>query len=169
MKTIEMQRLLIDRFITVDTRDALELFGDGDSMRMTGLWPPLDSIAGSLARVLEWSNDGAHRAILKKDTGEFIGYIAVNPDSEDGRDDTRELAFALVKRHRGKGYMKEAVTAVLDELRDNGVRYVWACCIRGNDASEKLIRSLGFVLQQEGTFDSKNDRTYERLEFRITL
>ena len=61
--------------------------------------------------------------------------------------------------------MKEAVNAVLKELSRNNIVYVWACCFKENVASEKLIRSMGFEFQKEGTFDSPN----ESLEFRMKL
>lgn len=37
----------------------------------------------------------------------LIGYIAIQPDSEECREDTRELGFALISKYRGQGYMKE--------------------------------------------------------------
>ena len=65
--------------------------------------------------------------------------------------------------------MKEAINAVLGELEKNNIMYVWACCFKENTNSEKLIRSIGFEFQQEGIFDSPNDRRYESLEFRKTI
>ena len=65
--------------------------------------------------------------------------------------------------------MKEAVNAVLKELARNNISYVWACCFKENIVSEKLIRSIGFEFQQEGIFDSQNDRKYKSLEFRMKL
>lgn len=65
--------------------------------------------------------------------------------------------------------MREAINAILAQLREEGIIYVWACCFKENTSSETLIRSLGFEFQQEGTFDAENDRTYELLEFRMTL
>jgi len=65
--------------------------------------------------------------------------------------------------------MSEAVKAVLKELENEGITYVWACCFKGNEASERLIRKMGFEFQKEGTFEAQNDRTYESYEFRMTL
>ena len=79
------------------------------------------------------------------------------------------MGFALISKYRGQGYMKEAVNAVLKELSRNNIAYVWACCFKENIVSEKLIRSIGFEFQQEGIFDSPNDRKYKSLEFRMKL
>lgn len=43
----------------------------------------------------------------------MLGYLVINPDTDDGREDTRELGFALMAPYRGRGYMHEAVMAVL--------------------------------------------------------
>lgn len=169
MKTLETQRLLLRNFEPADAIGAHDLFSDSEAMRMVGMYPPLASIEETMARVERWSRHDSRLAVIKKDSGEFVGYIAVNPDSGENREDTRELGFAALKKHRRSGYMKEAVQAVLDDLKKQGVRYVWACCFKENAASETFIRSLGFAFQQEGTYEAKNDRTYESLEFRMTL
>lgn len=77
---------------------------------------------------------------------------------EENREDTRELGFTPISMYRRKGYIKEAINAVLNELSKSKVRYVWASCFKENSFSEKLIRSIGFEFQQEGIFKVPNDR-----------
>lgn len=167
---METKRLLLRQFEDKDIKEAHELFCDEEAMRFAGMYPPLTRLEETEKRIHEWMKDGSHLAVVLKETGSLIGYIAIHPDSEEGREDTREIGFALISRYRRKGYMKEAVDAVLKDLaRNNNVAYVWACCFKENVNSEKLIRSMGFGFQQEGVFDSPNDRQYESLEFRITL
>lgn len=96
-----------------------------------------------------------------------MDYVAINPDSKTGRHDTRELGFAAVARHRRHGCMREPVQAVLDDLKQQGVRRVWACCIRENEASAAFFRSLGFEFQREGAYHPANDHAYASLKFRI--
>ncbi len=171
MKRIETERLVIRKIDLCDADMAHELFCDEDAMRWVGIFPPLNSIEKTKERLREWHADEEEErfSILKKDTKEFLGYVAINPDSEEEREDTKELGFALRKKVRGQGYMNEALRAVLNELKQEGITYVWACCFKGNASSEKLIRNLGFQLMQEGTYEVENDRTYESLEFRIEL
>ena len=167
---METKRLLLRQFKKRDAKEAHELFCDEEAMRFVGMYPPVTRFEETKARIQKWMKQENHLAIVLKKTDSLIGYIAVNPDSEEGREDTRELGFALISKYRGNGYMKEAIDAVLKDLaRNNNVAYVWACCFKENVNSEKLIRSMGFGLQQEGVFDSPNDRKYESLEFRITL
>ena len=166
---IETERLLLRYFVKNDAKEAHELFSDEEAMRMDGMYPPFTRLEETEARIDSWVNSKKHFAIVLKQTGELLGYIAINPDSEEGREDTRELGFALISKYRGKGYMREAISAVLKELAKRNIVYVWACCFKENVSSEKLIRSIGFEFQQEGTFNSPNDREYESLEFRMKL
>ena len=166
---IETERLLIRYFAKSDAKEAHALFCDEDAMRMVGMYPPFTRFEETEERINRWMNAKRHLAIVLKETGSLIGYIVISPDSEECREDTREIGFALISRYRGQGYMKEAVNAVLKELARNNISYVGACCFKENIVSEKLIRSIGFEFQQEGTFDSPNDRKYESLEFRMKL
>lgn len=166
---IETERLLLRYFVKNDAKEAHELFSDEEAMRMDGMYPPFTRLEETEARIDSWVNSKKHFAIVLRQTGELLGYIVINPDSEEGREDTRELGFALISKYRGKGYMREAISAVLKELAKRNIVYVWACCFKENVSSEKLIRSIGFEFQQEGTFNSPNDREYESLEFRMKL
>lgn len=165
--SIETKRLVLRHFAQADAKEAHELFCDEEAMRMVGMYPAFTRFEETEERIGRWVNAERYHAIVLKETGSLIGYIVVNPDSEEGREDTRELGFALIARYRGKGYMKEAVNAVLKELAGNNITYVWACCFKENVNSERLIRSMGFEFRQEGIFDSPNDRKYESLEFRM--
>lgn len=166
---METNRLELRFFRQSDAPGAHELFCDEQAMRLVGMYPPYTQLEQSRDRVRRWADSERRLAIVHKETGEFLGYVAVNPDSEEGRADTRELGFALIERYRGRGFMKEALGAVLRDLAQKGVVFVWACCFKGNAASENLIHSLGFEFQQEGSYDAPNDRRYESLEFRIIL
>lgn len=168
---METKRLFLRHFVKSDAKEAHGLFCDEEAMRMVGMYPPFTRFEETEERINKWVNTKRQRhiAIVLKETGSLIGYIVVNPDSGECRKDTREIGFALISKYREQGYMKEAVNAVLKELSRNNIVYVWACCFKENVASEKLIRSMGFEFQKEGTFDSPNDRKYESLEFRMKL
>lgn len=70
---------------------------------------------------------------------------------EDGvRFDVRSrcLSYYLGERYTRQGYMKEALRAVLHELfTEEDLEVVAARVFTGNIASEKLLRSLGFVYE----------------------
>lgn len=169
MIRIESERLVLRNFTENDVSEIHKLFCIDDAMRLVGMYPAFTDISETRKRIECWEKTDQRLAITLKASGNLLGYIAVNPDSEEQRTDTRELGFALLPQCRRKGYMREAIGAVLRDLEEQGVRYVWACCFKENSASGNLIRSMGFEFQGEGIYEAKNDRVYESMEFRIDL
>lgn len=91
------------------------------------------------------------------ETNKVIGHIAVDPDSEEGRIDTRELGCVLNAKYHRRGIMSEAIGEVIDYLfREEGVEIVWACCFQKNVASKGMIEKCGFHFIKEGTFYSSS-------------
>ncbi len=167
---LKTKRLSIRPFTMNDAADAHAFFTLTEVMQPVGMAPAFTAMEQTKSRLAHWETDGLHHAIALHDTGEVIGYIAVNPDSEEGRGDTRELGFALHPAYQHKGYMDEAVSATLDELRRTGVRFVWACCFQENLPSKRFIERTGFVLQQEGEFAAQGaGKTYPSFEYRMEL
>lgn len=169
MEPIETPRLVLRLFSVEDTADIHPLFCDQEAMRLVGMLPAFEDMEQTRERLTRWSPSERRLAVVLKETGRVIGYLAVNPDSEEGREDTREIGFALHAADRGHGYMREAVEAMLAALRTQGIRFVWACCFTENRSSEQLIRRLGFAFQKQGRYTPPNDHTYDSLEFRLTL
>lgn len=166
---VTTDRLIIRPFIESDLEDSHRLFTLNDAMKFLGLAPAFTDISQSKNRLTKWMVDGLHHAIALPD-GKFIGYITIDPDSDENREDTRELGFALLPEYRGNGYMKEAVGAVLSHLKQENIQYVWACCFEGNDNSENLIKNCGFTLINNGTFYVESeDYEYNSMEYRIDL
>lgn len=169
MKRIESERLVLRNFSMDDVTEIHELFCIDDAMRLVGMYPAFTDISETKERIERWEKVDQHLAITLKASGTLLGYIAINPDSEEKRDDTRELGFAILPKYRRKGYMRETINAVFRDLEEQGVRYVWACCFKENTSSENLIRSMGFEFQGEGIYEVKNDRVHKSMEFRINL
>ena len=95
-----------------------------------------------------------------------IGHISINEDSEDGREDTKELGFVLNRNYQNKGIMTEVVYEILNYLFINDIEYVYACCFKNNKASKGLIEKCGFILENEGSFYSESlDKTFESFEY----
>lgn len=117
----------------------------------------------------KWISNPNQLAIVDKESRNVIGHITINEDSEDGRDDTKELGFALHPDYQRKGIMSEVVAEVLDYLFHHNIECVWACCFKENIASKTLIEKIGFILQQEGQFYSSSlDKTFDSYEHCLT-
>ena len=167
---IETKRLLLRPVKPDDTTALHAFFCLPEEMRLLGLAPAHTTTAQSEALVARWAEDGQHHALLHRNSGTLIGYIAIQPDSEENRPDTRELGFGLLPQWRHQGYMTEAIQGVLRALNQQNIRYVWACCFRENTASEKLIRRCGFSFIQHGVFFAPGEaREYASLEFCVKL
>jgi RimJ/RimL family protein N-acetyltransferase len=78
--------------------------------------------------------------ILVKE-GRLIGDVGLQL-WEDGR---REVGFAMAEGYRRQGLMEEAVRAVLDHARKEGLNQVLALSHLDNTASEAFLRKLGFA------------------------
>lgn len=166
---LETERLVIRPFTADDAADVYA-YASKRSIGESAGWPAHASPEESAEILSEWIEDGFKHAIVLKETGAVIGHIAVEPDSEEDREDTAELGFALNGAYHRRGLMSEAVRAVLKYLAANGKAYVWACCFKGNEPSRRLIESLGFTFMQEGEFYSESlEREFESLEYRMAL
>jgi ribosomal-protein-alanine N-acetyltransferase len=111
-------------------------------------------------------NNKDQLAIVYKDNNKVIGHIGIHPDSEDGREDTKELGYVLNKNYWNQGLMTEVLNAVLNYLFSKNINYVYACCFQNNIASKHLIEKCGFDFEQEGSFYAKTmDKTFETYEY----
>lgn len=71
----------------------------------------------------------------------MIGFHDYNPATK-----TAHLGYWLASHHHGKGYMGEALDAVLEKLFAEGwLERIESDVFSGNQASENLQRKLGFV------------------------
>lgn len=90
-----------------------------------------------------WESDDEFTWAVRHD-GVFVGMVGF-------RTGARDIGYWVGLPHRGKGYMPEAVAAVLDwvfELDDRDV--LWEC-VPGNAASAAVARKAGFRYTGEGT------------------
>ncbi|XZI58628.1 GNAT family N-acetyltransferase [Clostridium perfringens] len=105
-------------------------------------------------------------AIENKEDNKVIGHISINEDSEDGREDIKELGFVLNKNYHNRGIMTEVVYGILNYLFSNGIESVYACCFKNNKASKKLIEKCGFIFEAEGSFYSESlHKTFESFQY----
>ena len=84
-------------------------------------------------------------AITLKQTGKVIGMIYIQKDSLRYGVNSKELSYFLREEEAGKGYMKEALGALIAHFfRDESLTCIAARCFVPNIASQRLLESLGF-------------------------
>ncbi|MDF2512366.1 MAG: family N-acetyltransferase [Herbinix sp.] len=98
-----------------------------------------------------------------------IGYITVNNDSENNRNDTKELSFALNRNYQNQGIMREVIFVVLEYLFSSDIEYIYACCFQENLQSKSLIEKCGFEFEKQGSYYSNSlDKTFTTFEYIYT-
>jgi len=86
--------------------------------------------------------------VADKATGEVLGDAGFKgPPDETG---AVEMGFSILPEHRGRGYAKEAVRALLDHAFASGrVRTIIAECEEGNLASSRALTGSGFEIEMK--------------------
>jgi putative acetyltransferase len=83
--------------------------------------------------------------IVLRESGKLIGSIGLVKDPKRENEKTRMLGYALSDRHWGKGFMTQAVNAVLkygfDELK---LDLISAYCYPFNQRSKNVLKKCGF-------------------------
>ncbi len=84
--------------------------------------------------------------LVEKESGQVIGAVFIGPDTLRYQVDSLCLSYYLAQAHAGKGYMTEALEAVLAYLfRERKPDVISARAFSVNAASIGLLEKLGFV------------------------
>lgn len=98
---------------------------------------------------------------LKEDPDQYIGAISLWQFSKDRK--TAEVGYDLHPDYQGKGYMKEALNAVVNIGFDTlDLHAIEAYTHQNNQPSKKLLEKFGFLLT-----DKKDDGVKENVVYLI--
>lgn len=135
----------------MDRADAAATFALFSNPEVTRYWstPPWTDIAHADAFIeqtlADYSNgSGIRFAVLLQETGEMIGSIKLYDIFASNR--RCDLGYALLPSHWGKGYIGEALGAVIDyAFSDLDLNRIEADIDPRNEASAKVLERLAFV------------------------
>lgn len=98
-----------------------------------------------LELVPSWWADGGEQtfAIRERIGGALLGVIGA-------RDEHQDVGYWMGAPHRGRGYLAEALGAVLDHRFREGRELVNWSCVEGNVASARAARRVGFRFTRTG-------------------
>ena len=85
-------------------------------------------------------------AIELKDTHEVIGMI-LQCSTASAIFNSSEVGYAIGKKHWNKGYVTEALKAMIDFLFSLGIHRVVASYLLGNDASKRVMEKCGMLFE----------------------
>ncbi|SFO63421.1 GNAT family N-acetyltransferase [Amycolatopsis rubida] len=149
MKVLETDRLLLRRFAEADVENLVRLDSDPRVMRfLAGEPTPRAEIEQKvLPEILgDYERGPAGRwAAVEKTTGEFIGWISLQPP-EDGSTAELELGYRLLAKAWGRGYATEGARAAIHKgFTELGTRRVWAQTMAVNTPSRRVLARSGLT------------------------
>lgn len=155
MKTLETNRLILRNFSESDKNDLFALLGDEQTCLDDGGYHAYSSMeeSGFSEDVKYLAQSDEHYAVTLRETGRTIGLVHIMKAERAVK--TAELGYAFNKDFRRRGYAKEAVRAVIDELFSGDVKMIVCTCYEYNTASAKVLESLGFA--REGRIENSCD------------
>jgi len=162
---LETCRTILRNFEKKDLEDLHEYCSQDGVGEMAG-WKHHCNLSTSKEVLYRNIQDENTFAIENKDNRKVIGHIIINSDSENGREDTKELGFVLNRNYQNQGIMTEVIYRILDYLFSTDIEYVYACCFQNNMSSKRLIEKCGFTFEQGGSFYSESfNKTLKSFEY----
>ena len=145
----ETDRLRLRRSVVEDAEAIFTEYGQDLEVTMYLTWRPTGKLRDTREHLR--ASDEAWRegtafgwVILRKADDQLLGAVGVRVDGHKV-----ELGYVLAKRFWGKGYMTEAVRAVVNwAIKEENVYRVWAVCDVENPASARVMEKA--EMQREG-------------------
>jgi len=152
--TIETERLILRAFTPGDAPAMRRNWVTDAEVTRYLTWPPHDSFGTTRALAERWARDAAEQqdyyqwAIVPKELDEPFGSLSVVPMA--GNTGEAELGYCIGRAWWGRGYVPEAVRAVIRYLiRDVGFHRVSARHDTRNPNSGRVMQKAG--MRYEGT------------------
>ncbi len=143
---IDTPRLKLRRFSMGDSNDIFEILSDRQTTLDDGGFLPFDSKSPAFYALMQQFTTHERFSIVEKLSGKVIGMINLMPDDRAVR--SLEIGFVINKDYRRRGYMYEAVSALLARyFETQGIEMFTVSHFTHNHASEGLIKKLGFTFE----------------------
>lgn len=149
MKTLTTERLILSKWKISDARTLFE-YAKNPNVGPAAGWPPHPNLWYSVKLILQVLIPGGVYAIRIRNTGEAIGTISFSEDKFRPGLKCMELGYSMSEAHWGKGYMTEAVKAMIHHgFMDKRLDRISVCTGPENKKSQNVIQKCGFTY--EGT------------------
>ena len=138
-----------------DKEMLLNLVKDSKAAKMTGGYSFPSSYDHQINRFRSTPNSfSSLYSIIADKKNPKIGLGILILSNIDLKHGTAEIFIKLMKSVRGKGYGKDAVTALVSyAFREFQLKHIYSNILEDNMASRRLFEKCGF--KQEGTYKSK--------------
>ena len=165
LQAFETERLFLRPLILADADRLFLLDSDPEVMKYIGV-PVLEKPEESIKVIEKIQNQyqrfGIGRfAVVEKESGLLIGWSGLKyyDDTLNGHQDFYELGYRFLPETWGKGYATEAGKAFVDKaFTEIKLENLYACAHIGNQASNHILKKLGFL--QNGQFTEPDGECY---------
>ena len=148
MTVLKTERLELRLWKETDAESLYEYAKDPDVGPIAG-WPAHKNVEESRNIIKNVFNGKECYAICEKGTDKAIGAIELKLNGHTDmteRDDECELGYWIGKPFWGRGYMPEAVKAILHRgFSDLGMTTIWCGYYDGNTKSKRVQEKVGFI------------------------
>jgi RimJ/RimL family protein N-acetyltransferase len=146
---LETERLLLRRAALEDAQAIFAEYAQDPEVTKHLTWRPhrrIETVYEFLRMAMEsWENGRSFQwVILRKNDARLMGMIGFRVDGHK-----LEMGYASARAHWGKGYMTEAVIALIGwALKQEHIHRIWAVCDVENAASARVLEKAG--MRREG-------------------
>ena len=145
MNAIKTERLTIRYVVADDWKSIKDIWVDFNTSALSQYDKPhITDDADVQPRIAKWAaaNSGTEHMFFAVCLGDtVIGYIAFNI-----RENGHEIGYCFHSAYHGKGFAKESHLALIDYMRELGIKRLTAGTALNNTPSVALLKSLGFEL-----------------------
>lgn len=146
---IETERLVLRPPRADDAEAIFNSYATDEEVTRYLVWRPHTSIAETeefVSRVVAFPEDGSRLtwALTLRGDDTLRGMIELRPRVHEA-----DVGYVLARPFWGRGYMTEALRAVLDyAFRNPGMYRVWAVCDAENVASARVMEKAGMSFEE---------------------
>lgn len=141
---IETDRLILRSTLMSDAEDIFE-YASGENVGIHAGWPVHETIEETRQIIETVFSEENVFAIVLKENGKVIGSIGLVADPKRAYDRVRMIGYALGEAYWGRGYMTEAVEALVDYgFVTLDLVMISAYCYPSNQRSRGVLKKLGF-------------------------
>ncbi len=166
MITIETERLALRNFVYSDWEDLHAMIVQYKASGFANYDQPWPDSPEEIKGIINWFASGDQfLAVCLKETQQFIGFVALNPETDEGSL-VYNLGYVFKADFHGKGYASEACRAALAHaFRTLSAQRVVAGTAAANLPSCRLLEKLGFQKTGESMGSLQQSADGKPLEF----
>ena len=141
---IETERLVLRPWREDDAADLYRFASDPEVGPAAG-WAPHTSVEDSLEILRTILMNDHTWAITAAPSDEPLGSIGIFRGSQEGENGEYEIGYWMARPFWGRGYMPEAVKALMSLYFSFGAPRIWCAHAVWNDKSRRVIEKCGFT------------------------